>query len=88
MPVITGKTAYPSDALSSLSAKGLDVDAIDALALALKAGSAKAVNVVLLARFAKRFDIPYDKWISAIENTVNPKFAELNKKAFALGYNA
>ena len=88
MPVITGKTAYPTDILSSLQEKGVNIDALDALSLAVKAGSAKAVNVVLLARFAKTFDIPYEKWISAIEKTVRPKFAELNKTAFSLGYNA
>ena len=49
---------------------------------------AKAANIVLMARVAKYFDIPYDKWIAAIEKTVAPKFIDLNKKAFALGYNA
>ena len=41
-----------------------------------------------MARVAKYFDIPYEKWIAAIEKTVAPKFAELNKKAFELGYHA
>ena len=43
--------------------------------------------VVLMGRLAKHFDISYDKWIEAIETTVAPKFVELNKKAFELGYN-
>ena len=88
MPVIIGNATYPSDILSELSAKGVAIDAFDALSLALQAGSSKAVNVVLLARLAKHFGIPYEKWINAIENTVAPKFVELNKKAFELGYNA
>ena len=67
--------------------KGAFVDAIDALSLANEAGSSKAVNIVLMARLAKYFDISYDKWIETIEKTVNPKFIELNKKAFELGYN-
>ena len=33
-------------------------------------------------------DIPKEKWIAAIENTVNPKFVEMNKKAFELGFNS
>ena len=37
---------------------------------------------------AKQFGIAYDKWIKAIENTVAPKFVEMNKKAFDLGYNS
>ncbi|MBR0231171.1 MAG: indolepyruvate oxidoreductase subunit beta [Clostridia bacterium] len=88
MPVIIGSAEYPSGILEELKAKGVNVDAIDALSIALKAGSAKSVNIVLMARLAKYFDIPYEKWIAAIENTVAPKFAEMNKKAFELGFNA
>lgn len=87
MPVIIGKAEYPSSILDELKAKGVRIEAIDALSAAEKAGSVKAVNVVLLARLAKRFAIPYGKWIEAVENTVAPKFAEMNKKAFEIGYN-
>ena len=75
-------------ALEKLEEIGIVPDAIDALSLANEAGSSKAVNIVLMGRLAKYFDIPYEKWITAIENTVAPKFIEMNKKAFALGYNA
>ena len=87
MPVIIGNAVYPSDILSELTGKGVSVDAVDALKVALEAGSAKAVNIVLLARLAKYFDIPYEKWIDAIEKTVAPKFKEMNQKAFSLSYN-
>ena len=42
----------------------------------------------LMGRAAKYFDIPYDSWIAAIEKTVAPKFVEMNKKAFEMGYNS
>ena len=87
MPVIIGAAQYPADVLDEIKEKGAFVDAIDALSLANEAGSSKAVNIVLMARLAKYFDISYDKWIDTIEKTVNPKFIELNKKAFELGYN-
>ena len=87
MPVIIGAAEYPSGILEELKNKGVKIDAIDAYGTALKAGSGKAANVVLLSRLAKKFDIPYEKWIAAIEKTVAPKFTELNKKAFDLGYN-
>ena len=86
MPVITGAAEYPENILEELGEK-VKIDALDALSLATEAGSAKAVNIVLMGRLAKYFDISYDKWIEAIENTVAPKFVELNKKAFELGYN-
>lgn len=88
MPVIIGKAAYPDTILDDVRAAGAKVDAIDALALAEQAGSSKAANIVLMARLAKYFDIPEEKWIAAIESLVAPKFIEMNKKAFSLGYHA
>lgn len=87
MPVIIGAAEYPTEVLSELTDKGVTVEALDALSLAEKAGSSKAVNIVLMGRAAKRFGIPYERWITAIENTVAPKFVEMNKVAFDLGYN-
>ena len=87
MPVITGAAVYPENILDELKNKGVKIEAVDALTVAKQAGSAKATNVVLIARLAKRFAIPYDKWIEAIEKTVAPKFVEINKKAFESGYN-
>lgn len=88
MPVIIGAAEYPDNVLDELTAKGVQVEAMDALALAEQAGSAKAVNIVLMGQLAKHFHIAYDKWIAAIEQTVKPQFAELNKKAFELGFHA
>ncbi len=85
MPVITGAAEYPSDIIDVLCKKGIAVDALDALTLALEAGSPKCVNIVLMGRLSKYFDFSEEKWLAAIENTVAPKFVELNKKAFMLG---
>lgn len=87
MPVIIGSAEYPEDILDELTAKGAQVEAMDALSLAEQAGSAKAVNIVLMGQLAKHFHIEYDKWITAIEQTVKPQFIEMNKKAFELGYH-
>ncbi len=88
MPVIIGAAQYPENVLSELTDKGVSVEALDALSLAQQAGSSKAVNIVLMGKAAKYFGIPYEKWITAIESTVAPKFIEMNKKAFDLGYNS
>ena len=85
MPVITGAASYPENLIEKLEAKGIAVDAMDCLSLAEQAGSAKAVNLVLMGRLSKYFDIPEEKWISAIEKCVPEKFVEMNKRAFALG---
>ncbi|MCI8640185.1 MAG: indolepyruvate oxidoreductase subunit beta [Coprococcus sp.] len=85
MPVITGAVEYPVDLIEKMQAKGIQVDAMDCLGLAEEAGSAKAVNIVLMGRLSRYFDIPVEKWQKAIEECVPPKFAELNHKAFSLG---
>ncbi len=88
MPVITGVAEYPADILEELKAKGCSVEAVDALSLAEEAGTSKAVNIVLMGRLAKHWDIDKDKWLKALEAVVNPKFLEINKKAFELGCEA
>ena len=88
MPVVIGSAEYPSDVLQEMKDKGINVDAFDALAPALEAGSSKSVNIALMGRLSKYFDIPEEKWIAAIETSVKPQFVEMNKKAFMLGKNA
>jgi indolepyruvate ferredoxin oxidoreductase beta subunit len=68
-----------------MEALGAKIDAIDALSLAEEAGSSKAVNMVLMGRLSKYFEISEEAWMKAIEACVPQKFLELNKKAFALG---
>ena len=84
MPVITGAMAYPEDIPDKLAAKA-DVIALDALPLAEQAGSAKAVNVVLIGVLSRLMPFPEEVWLKAIEETVPQKFQEMNKKAFQLG---
>ncbi|MBO7519237.1 MAG: indolepyruvate oxidoreductase subunit beta [Clostridia bacterium] len=85
MPVITGKAEYPENILEELKNKGVKIDGVDALALAKQAGSVKAVNIVLMGRLSNYFPFSKEVWLSAIEETVAPKFVEMNKTAFLLG---
>lgn len=86
MTVISGAASYPEGILDSLRDAGAAVTAIDALDLAVQAGSAKAVNVVLIGVLASKTDIPKETWVQALQETVPPKFLEMNLKAFELGY--
>ncbi len=86
MPVITGAATYPENLIEKMKAAGADVDDMDALSLAMEAGSAKAVNIVLMGRVSRYFEeIPEAAWMSALEACVPAKFLDMNKKAFALG---
>ena len=86
MPVLIGKAAYPTDILSELTAKDVLLDAIDALSLAEAAGSAKAVNIVLMGRLARYLGIAREKWEDAIRRGVKAAFVDVNLRAFSLGY--
>lgn len=86
MPVITGVAKYPQNVTQAIEEAGASIIEIDALSLALKAGSAKAVNVVLIGAMASHMDLNYDTWIGAIKNTVPEKFLDMNLEAFRLGY--
>ena len=85
MPVITGAASYPEQLIEKMRQKGVNVDAMDCLTLANEAGSAKAVNIVLMGKLSNYFDIPLEKWQKAIAECVPEKFLELNQKAFMLG---
>ena len=85
MPVITGAAEYPKSLEQKLATLPIRLDAMDALGLALQAGSAKAVNLVLLGRLSKYFHFTDAQWQDAICRSVPAKFLELNRKAFALG---
>jgi indolepyruvate ferredoxin oxidoreductase beta subunit len=87
-----GAARYPAvaeiaDALKKL---GAVVTIIDATTLALEAGTAKAMNVVMLgAAFATGL-LPFGEqtMIEAIRERVPQKFLDVNLKAFALGRQA
>ena len=88
MPVIAGMAEDPENLEQTMKAAGINVDALDALSLAQEAGSSKAVNLVLMGRLSRHFDFTQEEWMEAIEQSVPPKFLEMNKKAFELGRSA
>ena len=85
MPVITGAASYPENLIEKMRSKGAVVDAMDCLTLAEEAGSVKAVNIVLMGRMSRYFEIPREKWQQAIEALVPEKLRQVNLRAFDLG---
>ena len=74
------------DPMPVIESAGAKVDAKDFLSIAEEAGSAKAVNIVLMGRLSDYFkDIPYEVWDKAIDEIVPEKYRELNHKALKLG---
>ncbi len=87
MPVITGAAVYPEGILEKLASKA-NVTSVDALALAQRAGSLKAVNIVLIGLLARSTSIPYEVWQKAVRDTVPSRLVDVNLAAFDLGYHA
>ena len=86
MPVITGAAEYPDGIIDKIKAMGINIIAVDALSAAEKAGSARAVNVVLMGVLSKVLPgIELDAWKKAVEKCVPAKVIEINEKAFDLG---
>lgn len=88
MPVIIGKQKYPEKIVERMSEVCSNLVAVNALQLALKAGTVKAVNVVLLGVLAQYTYIDKEVWLKAIEQTVPSRFLDVNLKAFELGYSS
>ena len=85
MPVITGAAQYPEKLPEKLAALGIRLDAFDALTPAVKAGSSKAVNLVLLGRLSRYFAFTEEEWTAAIRGSVPEAFLELNLRAWQSG---
>lgn len=87
MSVVIGDSCYPDGVIDSIRKTGARVHQLDALPLAVEAGSSKAVNVVLIGAMARNTDIDKEIWLEAVKSCVPQKFLELNLKAFELGYS-
>ncbi len=85
MPVITGAAVYPEDLAERLREGCGRAVLVDALAPAEEAGSAKAVNVVLMGILSTVLGMPEAAWMAALERQLKPALVEMNKKAFYIG---
>jgi indolepyruvate ferredoxin oxidoreductase beta subunit len=87
LPCSAGLEEYPEDILEKLKAITPKIEIVDGNRLALKAGSGRAVNVVLLGSLAKYLDLPRENWLKVIERKVPPRTIEINRTAFEFGFS-
>ncbi len=88
MPCITGAAEYPQGLQERISSEWKGTHFINAQELALQAGSVKATNIVMMGALCKLMDFEKGVMEQAVAACVPAKFAELNLKAFALGYES
>lgn len=86
MPVITGAAQYPDGIVETLCER-CSVTMTDALDIAVKCGSPKAVNVVMIGIMAGYLDIGEQLWTDAVREVVPVKAVEANLTAFKQGLN-
>ena len=83
MPVITGATQYPDNALALIGER--TIESADALAIAVECGSQKALNLVLLGMLSKHLPFAEEAWKEAIGACVPAKTLAVNIAAFTRG---
>jgi indolepyruvate ferredoxin oxidoreductase, beta subunit len=87
MPVTvsSGLAKYPADCEDRLRRTFARLVYLDAANIAVSLGSIRAANTVLLGAISGELSLPKDAWQEALHKCINPKFLELNEKAFAAG---
>ena len=85
MPVITGAASYPENLAERLGEICWDPILVDALTPAEEAGSAKAVNVVLLGILSAVLGMPEEPWLTVLTEHLKPALVEMNRDAFRRG---
>jgi len=85
--VTAGLAKYPylEDILAPIKAQCKRVTAIDATAIASLAGTAQAMNVVMLGALSRYIPLKEETILEALTQVVPPRFLEANNRAFALG---
>ena len=85
--VTMGKSVYPAleDLVAPLKVVCKDVKTLDATVLAREAGTAQAMNVVMLGALSKYTPIKEELLLEALCDVVPKKYLDVNKRAFQIG---
>jgi indolepyruvate ferredoxin oxidoreductase beta subunit len=85
-----GDSEYPEVNELLENMQGLKVLPLEATELARRAGNSITTNIVMLGALSKIPIFPIEKnvLIEAIKQTINPRFHEINLRAFEMGYDA
>jgi indolepyruvate ferredoxin oxidoreductase beta subunit len=88
-PVVDiGLYDYPDDPLGEIKARGYQLHAFDAMAIALELGDVRLGNTVMLGAMADHLPFPAEVLLDAILKRFSarkPQMVEVNRKAFEAG---
>ncbi len=83
--VLSGAVSYPDNPHEQAVKETQKMEALDAFALAVAAGSHRAVNLVLLGVLSRHLPFAKEDWEHSISLCVPPRTLETNLKAFQAG---
>lgn len=86
MPVAAGTAIYPEGTIEAMS-RSFKTVAFDASELAVEAGSARTMNIVMFGALVKAAGLTNIDWRSILSESVPAKFIDMNLNAFELGIN-
>jgi indolepyruvate ferredoxin oxidoreductase, beta subunit len=81
----SGRADYPALELRAIPPSVSDVRAVDAVALAARAGNAKAMSAVMLGVLAPLLPFAPETWRAAVDAAVPPRTRTVNEHAFLAG---
>ena len=84
-PHSTAACDDPANSFENLE-KEYKVYKVNATEESKKLGNPRVFNLIVLGIAAQHMDFTKEQWYEVIEKTVPPKTAEINKKAFDVGY--
>lgn len=91
-PVVSGGLYdYPADPVAEIRARGIEVHAFDAMAIALELGDMRLGNSVMLGAMADHLPFPADVLLTSILSRFEsrkPQMVEVNRRAFEAGRRA
>ncbi|MEA4888472.1 MAG: indolepyruvate oxidoreductase subunit beta [Clostridiaceae bacterium] len=88
LTVAMGQAQYPENILEQLRQAAGDkavIEAFDGARLAREAGSARAVNMVMIGAMSRYLDLPAELFLTAIDQVFAEKLRPANHKAFQAG---
>lgn len=87
-PVAAGLAIYPTDVAARIAAIDPGATAVDAAALAARAGEPRAANMVMLGAVSRVLPLSESSMKDVIAATVPPKTVDANLRAFTLGHES
>lgn len=86
-PILIGNVEYPEGVIEYVQENVKEVTVLNAAELANELGNIRTMNVIIVGTLIKALGLDGIDWNSVIEETVKPKFVDINIKAIEIGMN-